>query len=189
MTFQGNIFPDWTGGIINKLKYKNFSFTVRMDYSVGHTIQNSARGRYNGQWQGDQNVTKNVVNDSWLNEGDQTTYPRYYWADQLAQNNTFRASGPARPAILGFRGNNIRGTSLYYEKGNYLSLREITMAFNVPIVSSLEKIGLSKLRIYATGKNLHYFTDYTGLAPENGGEDFGRFPVPRSFILGLNASF
>ena len=179
--FMGNIYPDWTGGFTNTFNYKNISLTVRTDFAIGHTIQNEMHGVYLGQWQGDIGITKEVLR-SWENEGDVTDIPRYYWADQLAQNNNFRRSSD------GF-GDNTFMNSQFYEKGDYLALREITLSYSMPITSGIENLGISNLRLYATGSNLGYITDYRGLLPEDGGIDNGRYPNPRTLLLGLNVSF
>ena len=36
------------------------------------------------------------------------------------------------------------------------------------------------------GNNLHYFTDFKGLNPEEGGQDNGRYPIPRNIITGIS---
>ncbi|SIQ99601.1 SusC/RagA family TonB-linked outer membrane protein [Maribacter ulvicola] len=175
--YVGNEFPDWTGGFTNTFNYKNLSLTVRTDFSIGHTIVNQMHGVYLGQWQGDIGITKEVLR-SWENEGDVTDIPRYYWADQLAQNNNFRTGG----------GQNIAMNSDFYEKGDYLALREITLSYNLPLTPGVAKLGISNLRLYATGSNLGYITNYRGLLPEDGGIDNGRYPNPQTFLLGLNVS-
>ncbi|MEN7550704.1 TonB-dependent receptor [Rapidithrix thailandica] len=168
--YMGNIYPKWTGGISNSFAYKGLSLMIRMDFAVGHTIYNLSRATFNGQYQGDIGITNEVLN-SWQNQGDVTDIPRYYWADQLAQNNSFR------------------GSSFYYEKGDYLALREVTLSYQVPNFPWIKRIGMQNLRVYATGSNLHYFTSYKGLLPEDGGTDSGRYPYPRTFTMGLNVSF
>lgn len=178
MVYVGNIFPKWTGGFSNTFSYKGLSLIVRADFITGHTIYNQSRARFIGQWQGDLNIAKEVATDSWLQEGDQTDVNRYYWADQLAQNSNFRNAA-------GF----LRSTSRYYEKGDFLSLREVTLSYTFPQFGAFERIGLSNMRLYVSGQNLHYFTEYTYQVPEFGGVDQGRYPNPRSYIFGLNASF
>ena len=92
------------------------------------------------------------------------------WADQLAQNNSFR------------------GSTFFHEKGDYLAIREVTLSYNIP-QSILKPFKIPSLRAYFTGTNLHYFTQYTGLNPEEGGTDSGRYPIPRSFLVGVNVNF
>lgn len=166
--YVGNEYPNWTGGLSTRLQYKNLGLQVRADYATGHTIRNHTLATLNGQFQGDINISKEVL-DSWQEPGDQTDLPRYYWADQLAHNNMFR------------------GTSYYYEDGDYLAIREVTLSYNLPERWS-SAVGLSRSRVYATGSNLGYFTSYRGLLPEEGGFDDGRYPNPRSFTLGMSLS-
>jgi TonB-linked SusC/RagA family outer membrane protein len=167
--FAGNIFPKWTGGFTNTVDYRNLSLTIRTDFALGHTIYHESRARFNGQYQGDIGILEETTT-SWQNQGDMTDIPRYYWADQLSQNNSFR------------------GSTFYHEPGDYLAIREVTLSYNLP-KKWLEKVRLSNVRTYLTGTNLHYFTKYTGLNPEIGGTDSGRYPIPRSVVFGVNVNF
>lgn len=175
--YMGNAYPDWTGGFTNTFSYKNLSLTIRTDFALGHTIRNRQAATYMGQWQGDIGILSDVKN-SWKQEGDETNVPRYYWADQLAQNNTYRNGG-----------GDLAMNSDFHEKGDYLALREITLSYNMPKLSILKKAGISSLRVYGTASNLGYLTSYSGLLPEDGGWDNGRYPNPKSFLFGLNLSF
>lgn len=168
----GNIYPTWTGGFSNEFRFRNFGLTVRADFATGHTIFNQSLLAYNGQTQGDITATTEVLR-SWQEPGDRTDVPRYYWADQLAQNNIFREN---------------RGTSYYYEKGDYLAVREVTLSYAVP-ERWMGALGMASGRVYVTGNNLHYFTGYKGLLPEAGGTDSGRYPVMRNVLVGVNVSF
>lgn len=175
--YAGNQYPTMTGGMSNHFKYKNFGLSIRVDWATGHTILNRQMATFNGQWQGDINITTDILR-SWENEGDVTNVPRYYWADQLAQNSTFRNSP----------GTGINMNSEYFEKGDYLAFREITFSYTFPH-EMMNKVGIDNLRFYATGANLGYLTTYRGLMPEDGGWDSGRYPTPQSLLLGLNISF
>lgn len=165
----GNIFPVWTGGFSTSVAYKNVALSVRMDYTSGHTIYHYTWAQGIGQFVGENGLVSDVL-QSWQKPGDITDVPRVYWADQQAQNNLFR------------------GNSRYYERGDFLALRELTLSYTVPS-DWLRVAKLSSLRVNLTGNNLHYFTSYKGLNPEEGGDDRGRYPVPRNFILGVSASF
>ncbi|WP_421826376.1 SusC/RagA family TonB-linked outer membrane protein [Larkinella sp.] len=167
--YLGNIYPTVTGGFTTSLAYRNFSLTARADYTLGHTIYNYTRALYNGQFVGENNASTDILR-SWQKPGDQTDIARYYYADQQVQSNLFRQN------------------SYYFEKGNFLAIREISLGYSLP--SGLtSKLGLSNLRLNVTANNLKYFTKYSGLNPEEGGQDNGRYPVPRNFIVGLNVSF
>ena len=177
--YMGNIFPKWTGGMSTSLSYKGLSLYCRMDYAIGHTIYNYVRANMNGMFVGEGNPTTDVLR-SWQEQGDQTDVPRTYWADQVAQANYWRGD----PRNL----DNGRGSSQNYESGDYLALREVTLSYIFP-ESLYGGIGLSNLRLHLTANNLKYFTNYSGLAPEDGGMDRGRYPVPRVVTLGVNVSF
>lgn len=165
----GNIYPVWTGGFSSSVSYKNLALNVRMDYTTGHTIYNYTRAQGIGQFVGENGLVSDVLR-SWQQPGDQTDVPRVYWADQQAQNNLFR------------------GNSNYYERGDFLALRELTLSYALPS-QWLQRVKVSSLRLNVTGNNLYYFTKYEGLNPEEGGDDRGRYPVPRSFIFGINVGF
>ena len=170
--YVGNIYPTWTGGVTNQLRLGRASLVARVDFATGHTVFNQNLLAYNGQTQGDIGASTEVLR-SWQKPGDRTDVPRYYWADQLAQNNIFR--------------NNL-GTSYYYEKGDYLALREVTLGYDLP-PRLLQGVRARNARVYVSGSNLHYFTGYKGLSPEDGGTDSGRYPNPRNVTLGVNVGF
>ncbi|GAB3915685.1 SusC/RagA family TonB-linked outer membrane protein [Larkinella terrae] len=167
--YLGNPYPTVTGGFTTAFAYKNFTLNARADFTLGHTIYNYTRALYNGQFVGENNASNDILR-SWQKPGDQTDIARYYYADQQVQSNLFRQN------------------SLYFEKGDFLAIREITLGYGFPSALT-SKLGLSNLRLNVTANNLKYFTKYSGLNPEEGGQDNGRYPVPRNFIVGLNVSF
>ncbi|MBL7735910.1 MAG: TonB-dependent receptor [Chitinophagaceae bacterium] len=173
--FVGNIYPKWTGGFSSTVGFGGFSLYLRMDFITGHTIQNQTRESFIGQYQGENGLSNEVL-QSWQKQGDITDVPRYYWADQQAQNNLFR------------------GNSRYFERGDFLAVRELTLSYSLP-GKMLQKFKISNVRFNVTGNNLYYFTGYQGLNPEDGGldspegGDFGRYPIPRNIIFGASISF
>ena len=173
--YMGNMFPDWTGGFTNSIRYKNFNLDVRLDYTTGHTIFNWARMFLDMNGYGDGNLTQRMVDRSWKKQGDVTDMPRSYWGGERTQRNIFN-------------GVTNSGNSEYDESGNFLALREVTLSYNVP-VKLLKKVKMSNMRLNVTGNNLHYFTNYLGLNPEEGGQDDGRYAMPKNFIFGANISF
>ncbi len=56
----------------------------------------------------------------------------------------------------------------------------------------LDRLKLSNLKVYVSGKNVHTFTDWLGADPEGGGDysslqgSDDLFPMPRTFTVGLN---
>jgi TonB-linked SusC/RagA family outer membrane protein len=173
--YMGNAYPVWTGGLSNTLSYKNFNLYVRLDYTTGHTIFNWARLFLDGNLYADGNLTKRMVERSWKKQGDITDMPRSYWGGERVQRNTFD-------------GVTTSGNSLYNESGDFLAVREVTLSYNVPS-RILSKLKISNLRFNVTANNIHYFTKYLGLNPEEGGVDDGRYAMPKNIIFGANISF
>jgi len=175
----GNINPKWTGGFSSTLAYKGLSLYVRCDYSFGQLIYDDVLAKTYGQYQGTFNST-DLVLDSWTPTNENTLYPKFYFADQSAKKNMTRENN----ATANLNGN----SSLFYYKGDYVAIRELTISYQLPKLL-VSKIRLSSVRINLTGQNLAYFTKYPGASPELGGVDSGRYPLPKSFILGLQVSF
>ena len=173
--YMGTSFPVWTGGISNSLSYKNFNLYVRMDYTTGHTIFNWGRMFLDGNLYADGNLTQRMVERSWKKQGDITDTPRSYWGGERVQRNLFNGISTA-------------GNSTYMESGDFLALREVTLSYTVPSVV-LNKLKIANLRFNITANNIHYFTNYMGLNPEEGGKDDGRYALPKNIIFGANFSF
>ena len=87
------------------------------------------------------------------------------------------------------------------QDASYFSLRNITIGYNLP-KSKAAKLGLSGVRVYATGQNLFYITsdEYNGFNPEfvdletnsnprKFGEQRAGTPLFSTMTLGLNINF
>jgi TonB-linked SusC/RagA family outer membrane protein len=166
--YMGNIYPVWTGGISTTLSYKGLSLYARADFTTGTTIFNVPQQFFYTMASGNNNLTANVLK-SWLKPGDEKTsqFPRYYYADQQVSANY------------------IRGSSDNYESGNFMNIREVTLSYTLPI-TLIQRAKITNLRVFVTGNNLSYITHYSGLNPEQGGADNGRYPMPANFIIGAN---
>src|SRR5699024_11361185 len=83
------------------------------------------------------------------------------------------------------------------EDGSYMRLTNVTLGYNLS-EEVLEKLGLTKARLFVSGKNLITITGYSGIDPEltsssNNplvkGWEFLSVPHTKSFNIGLNLSF
>ena len=92
---------------------------------------------------------------------------------------------------------NILISDRFVEKGDFLRIQNVTLGYTFS-PEALESIKMTKVRIYGTVQNLYTFTNYTGYDPEIGlfnqnpllnGIDNGRYPMPRTFSLGVNLEF
>lgn len=177
----GRISPKLQGGLFTDLTYKGFSFAVRTDFAVGHMMVNGAKVKGLAQTQGAQNGPKDVT-QTWTPDNPDSNLPQFVFTDP--QKN-FIAAGSDQ-------GDMVNGSSMLWEKGDYLALREVTLGYTLN--GSWLNNTVKNLRIYVTGSNLHYFTKYSGTNPEfkgleNQGQDTGTFPLPKTFTLGMNMTF
>lgn len=182
----GNVFPKVTGGFSTTFSYKNWSLYGRFDYALGHTLYNDLLARTLGQYQGTFNFPTQI-RDTWSEANPNADLPKFYYADQLSKKNITRINN------AGVKTNS--NSSRFYEKGDYLALREVTLNYQLPS-SFMSKLKMQAASVYITGQNLFYFTKYSGTSPEpaltskdNPGVDEGRYPMPKTVLLGVNVTF
>src|SRR5690606_18128348 len=88
------------------------------------------------------------------------------------------------------------------EDASYISLRSVILGYTLP-KTSLKKLGLNAVRLYASADNLLYFMGkgYRGINPEArttsnqynspliSGYQRGAFPLMQTFTFGLDLNF
>ncbi|MFV0344736.1 MAG: SusC/RagA family TonB-linked outer membrane protein [Bacteroidales bacterium] len=174
----GRRTPDFTGGLTTELNYKGFGLYMKSDFAVGHYIINGRRVKGIAQTQGNQNGPAEIA-DSWTADNPTSNIPIFTLVDR--QGNHLAAGGD--------QGSMSSSSSRMWEKGDYFALREVTLSYdlNGKIANNIFK----NVRIYISGSNLAYFNGFSGSTPEesSSGIDSGRFPLPRTYTLGLNVNF
>jgi TonB-linked SusC/RagA family outer membrane protein len=174
MVYVGNPYPKWTGGFSSSLRYKGFNLYARFDYMTGHTIYNYAKVYMIGTF-GAFNLPGEVATKGWQGQGDtRATLSRVLYSTNY---NYFRGSSYL-----------YNTNSYFFEPGDFLCIRELTLSYDLP-ASLLQRIKLRSVKFNVTGNNLFYFTKYTGMSPEDGGNDIGRYPLPKNIIFGVKVSF
>lgn len=168
----GRTTPDFYGGISTDVRYKNISLYVKTDFSMGAIAYNHIRGKGLMQTQGNENQDVKVL-DSWTPENPDTDVPRLVFVD--AQNNIKR-------------GDEETVNSRFWEKADYLAIREVTLSYDLPVDRWFNSF-IDQLEVYVTGSNLYYFKEYSGPMPETAGYQYGEFPLPRTLTLGFNLTF
>ncbi|MBO0936371.1 SusC/RagA family TonB-linked outer membrane protein [Fibrella sp. HMF5335] len=170
--FVGRTTPTIQGGFSSSVSWKGFTLYGQFDYSLGFVIANQMYLRGMSQVQGSQNGPADVT-QTWTPDNPSATLPRYYWAN-YGRNYFTDAGGNSTPPAN------------YWQKGDYLAMREVTISYDAPtqLMERLVRNRIKSLRVFLTGSNLVYFTGYNGTFPEVGGNDVGRFPLPRTITLG-----
>ncbi|MDI9862123.1 SusC/RagA family TonB-linked outer membrane protein [Flectobacillus roseus] len=170
----GNPNPKWIGGFTNEFSYKGVDFSFTFQGVYGNSVYNGA-GKFmsaNGDFYDNQTIDQL---NRWKKPGDITNVPQ---ARYLGGNGTSESSR-------------------YLQDASYTRLKTITLGYTFPS-SVVNKLKLSKLRVYATANNLLTFTKYTGWDPEvntdylggvAAGNDFYSAPQPKTITVGLNLGF
>ncbi len=191
MTKIGNPYPKMTLGLNLNANYKGFDVSLFILGSYGNDIYNNTYYDLSGMTRLF-NAGTDVLR-RWRQDGDVTDIPRP------------SASGP-----------NVQISTRGVEDGTYTRLKNITLGYTLPNRWFGNKI--SKFRLYVSGQNLLTVTNYKGLDPEVGyyqpagtgvgyigsgavtgngypvvnfatGIDFGVYPMPKSFIGGIQITF
>lgn len=173
--YVGRTIPTAQGGFSASASYHGFSFFAQFDYSLGFMIINQSYMRGMSQVQGSQNGPVDVTK-TWTETNPNAVLPRYYWAN-YGRNYGIDGSGNGVAAN-------------FWQKGNYLMVRELTLSYDLPktIFTNDLRSRVSSMKVFVTGSNLAYITKYNGTFPEVGGNDVGRFPLPRVVTFGVNVS-
>ncbi len=94
----------------------------------------------------------------------------------------------------GIKEDKIVYSDYWIEDGSFFRLQTITLGYTIP---NTKRIGLEKVRVYATVDNVCTITGYSGIDPEvsidgldSPGIDLCNvYPRPRTFLFGLNITF
>ncbi len=162
-------YPDFTYGLNLSADYKNFDLNLYITGIQGVNIYNT--NKYDLEAGANRLFNGSVVLlDSWRPDNPSTTQPRVPGAPQ-----------------------NHNISDRYIEDGSFARLKNISVGYTLS--GGVIENYFSKVRVYISAQNLVTITNYSGLDPEIGGGnqefgiDRGRYPQPKSAILGLQVSF
>lgn len=172
----GNPNPDFVGGFGNTLNYRGFELNVLFQFVSGSDAYIGGHGRWSrGNGIFEDNSTRDQLN-SWTPQNTNTNVPE------------------ARYIVT----NGNQHSSRYISDSSYIRLKNVTFGYELP-VSSIDRLGLNKVRLYVTGVNLLTWTDYEGWDPEmntdflagniSQGTDFYTAPQSRTLTFGIDIGF
>jgi TonB-linked SusC/RagA family outer membrane protein len=176
-TVTGNYQPDYIWGLTNRFTFKGVDLSFLIQGVQGSEVLNLTRRHLANGEAGTNSYT--VTLDRWLS------------AEQPGNGKVPRAD-----RLTDTHGNNNRPSSYQVEDGSYIRLRNLAIGYNFP--KKLLGSRVQTLRAYATGTNLFTSTNYIGYNPEVNnqtglsgvqGEDYGAYPLAKTFTVGLNVTF
>ena len=164
-TYIGDPIAPWTMGLNLGMNYKRWDFGLYIFSSIGNEIVRN--------YERNQPLTNRSAYflNRWTGEGSTDSFHRV---------NT---------------GANSNGlfSDFYVEDASYLRIQNIQLGYTFNTDNSK---GIDKFRLYASVNNAYTFTKYTGYDPSastgepiGGGIDQGFYPVPRTYMLGVNLKF
>jgi hypothetical protein len=174
-TFLGSPIPTFIAGLNLTANWKNFDFTMYWSGTYGQKIFNYVK------------------------------YWTHFNAFQRNRHSDFLyEAGKTLPVIDGGDNYSSQRNSYYVEDGSFTRLRNLQIGYSLD-PAKLSRLGLSRLRFYVQGQNLLTFTKYSGLDPDvtvsnitegfnsqrdlSIGVDYGRYPLARTFLFGVNLEF
>ena len=173
----GKGLPDWTGSFINTFTYKQWDFTVDLQFVYGvdtwqlyfHSMEDRS---------GIANGFTTVLYNAWTPTNQNTM------VQQIRQQN--------------YSGQDSQADSHWVSDGSYIRGNLIQLGYTFDS-NSLGRSGLKKLRAYASVSNAFIVNskDFLGYDPESvsNNDQFGQniffyqYPKPRTFTFGVNLSF
>lgn len=169
-TYIGNPNPDFIYGINSNMTFKGFQLEVFFQGTQGNDIFNVSAISSTMDYGQGLNMPEEVLLDHWTPQNTDAKYP------------------------LISRGTIARASDRFVEDGSYLRMKNILLAYNFPIKNSK---WMQSLRLYVSGQNLWTITDYSWWDPEVNskgsdntmGIDHFSYPIPKSYTIGLNATF
>ncbi|SEA30921.1 TonB-linked outer membrane protein, SusC/RagA family [Porphyromonadaceae bacterium KH3R12] len=172
-TYIGDPNPDFIYGINSITSYKNVELSIFIQGSYGNDLFNASSISNTLDYGFGLNMPREVYTNHWTPDNIHAKYPT------ISYNN------------------NVRLSDRFVEDGSYLRLKNIQLAYNLPI----KKHGinwLEKAQLYISGQNLLTITRYSWWDPEISsyggsntalGIDHSSYPIAKSFTLGARIQF
>ncbi len=175
----GHGFPSFNYGLNLSATYKDFDISMYMYGVAGQKIMSYSAMRLNNMFSSDDGYAPNILAEAaaaaWSPENPNGTNTRLSFLD---------------------KNNNMRVSDAWVKNGNFLKIANIQIGYTVPkFITS--KAMIESARIYFGIQNLACISGYNKYGdPECGqgsvlytGLDTGRYPMPRTYTLGLNIQF
>src|SRR5690606_6907871 len=134
-TIIGNAQPDYIFGITNNFSWKGFDLSIFFQGSIGNEILNE-NNRVLQLFNGQQNAAA-IALERWTEDNPSASVPR--------------AKLDPAPVF----------SDQLIEDGSFARLKNLTIGYTLP-EPFIKRIGLSKVRVYASGYNLLTWTKYSG---------------------------
>lgn len=202
-TVIGHAQPKFFGGLSQTFTYKGLELNVFANFVVGNDVFNANKLEYGSAYGSQVNLLR-LDNDRWkMIDENGTSVQRVVTisgTQYILGVDSATLAGVNRNAKIWFPSTSVNGfysQSYAVEKGSYLRINNVTLAYNFPR-SLISKAKMSGLRLYATVNNLATITGYSGYDPDAStrrsdpttpGVDYAAYPRARTYVVGANVTF
>jgi TonB-linked SusC/RagA family outer membrane protein len=167
----GSALPKAFGSLSNTLTYKQFTLSAQLYYNFGNFVYDTWGAYFTASGYGPNYGKVARVLEAWKKPGDITMIPKYIWGG----NKSFHS-----------------GSTMWYNQGDYIRLRDIQLGYNVP-KKLISKYHLSNANFYVRGANLFTWVKDPNLPldPEQGTSSTSNLNVfiPKTVTVGVNLAF
>ncbi|WP_442588764.1 SusC/RagA family TonB-linked outer membrane protein [Pedobacter sp. AW31-3R] len=182
-TYAGDRDPKYTGGLVNRFRYRNIDFSISAIFNIDQMMINSSNYNPSLVDRG-MNYSRDILN-AWTAENTNTNMPA------IIGRNTGDGSrwmaydwlNSGDPVI------SYRNLDIFAKKMSYVRINSMRVGYTLPAKIS-SKIRANTLRFSIEGRNLFVFSNgHDGFFdPETYGSIYAQ-PISRSISFGLNATF
>lgn len=179
-TILGNGIPKFNYGINLGATYKNWDFNMYMYGVLGQKILSYSAMRLSTVYSSDDQTFPNILAENY---------------DKVWRSGNEAGASLPRLTVLD-NNHNVRCSDAWVKNGDFLRISTIQIGYTLPKTTA-NMLGITNARVYASVQNLFTISGYNKYGdPECGqnsvlysGLDTGRYPMPRTFMLGLNVTF
>ena len=180
-TIIGSPHPKFTGGLDGTYRFRRFDFGATLFGTFGNKVLDAQKYYYVFRTF-DENVRKDLLQNSWRPDNPNAKYPRIDVSDNYSS----------------------QVSSYYVENGSYLRLRNVQLGYTLP--QTRVRFIPAGSRLYIQADNLFTITSYDGLDPSlppanitgSSGQDVrdqfrgidqGVYPTSKIFSFGITTTF
>lgn len=168
----GNGSPDGWGSFINDFRFRQFSLLIEIQYVYGNDVLNQMK--HSGEDRVGIANSFSTVLDA--------------WDPAKGNDNTMLAA--IRDTRAGYVTN---VDTRWVEDGSFIRGKNIMLSYNIP-GSAVEKMHLSRMRLFISAQNFFLVSKFTGNDPEvttygnafAQGQTFFDYPKPTTYMFGIN---
>ena len=144
----GDADPDLYGGLGTTITFKGFDFSVNLNYSIGGKAADYGYAALmrNPNVQNTGNSFHKDLLKAWSETNTDSDIPRFQFAIQDVDDSASSMS------------------DRFITDASTLTLQNINLGYTLP-EKLVKKIGMSKIRVYAAGENLYYWSKRKGFDP------------------------